>query len=80
MADPEQRWPDNAPGAYFVDDHCIDCDLCRTTAPRNFRRSTGGYSFVGQQPASPSETAEVRQALQECPVSAIGELEPPAGN
>lgn len=76
MADPELRWPDNVAGPFFVDEHCIDCDLCRTTAPRNFRRSTDGYSFVGVQPRTPAEEAECRQALRECPVSAIGEGAP----
>jgi ferredoxin len=77
MAELEQRWPDNVPGPFFVDDHCIDCDLCRTTAPRSFRRSSGGYSFVGAQPKTPAELAEVRQALAECPVNAIGEVGAP---
>lgn len=73
MADPELRWPDNVAGRYFVDQHCIDCDLCRTTAPQNFERSDEGYSFVARQPTTPHEQAACDQALRECPVEAIGD-------
>ncbi len=73
MADRETRWPDNAQGRFYVDDKCIDCDLCRTTAPESFARSDDGYSFVAHQPGSPRDEAAVRQALAECPVEAIGD-------
>jgi ferredoxin len=73
MADPAEKWPDNAVGRYYVDRECIDCDLCRTTAPANFARSEeGGYSFVAVQPASPEEAQDCELALAECPVEAIG--------
>lgn len=72
MADPQLRWPDNVPGRLFVDESCIDCDLCRTTAPDNFERSAEGHSFVSKQPATPREEAACQQALAECPVEAIG--------
>ena len=29
MADPRRRLDANAPGSWFVDDSCIDCDACR---------------------------------------------------
>lgn len=73
MADPELRWPDNVAGRFFVDQHCIDCDLCRTTAPENFERSGDGYSFVARQPTTPHQLAACEQALRECPVEAIGD-------
>lgn len=73
MADLAQRWPENAPGRFFVDQECIDCDLCRTTAPQNFARSEeGGYSFVSRQPADAQELQDCQQALADCPVEAIG--------
>lgn len=76
MADSSLRWSDNAPGRFFVDEGCIDCDLCRTTAPRNFQRSEeGGYSFVGKQPADEREQQDCLQAQADCPVDAIGDLE-----
>lgn len=74
MADPETRWPDNSPGRFYVDENCIDCDLCRTTAPRNFSRSEeGGYSFVSSQPDDPRQAADCQQAQADCPVDAIGD-------
>lgn len=60
-------------GKYYVDDQCIDCDLCRETAPANFTRSDeGGYSYVYKQPASPEEEAQCKEAMEGCPVEAIG--------
>ena len=73
MADRNDRWPDNARGRWYVDRQCIDCDLCRTTAPANFKRSNDRYSFVFQQPRTETETGQCRQAAAECPVEAIGD-------
>jgi ferredoxin len=73
MADKTQKVAENTPGRYYVDATCIDCDLCRETAPGNFiRQDEGGYSFVVRQPASPAEEAACLAALEECPVEAIG--------
>jgi len=73
MADIENKWPENTPGKFFVDDQCIDCDLCRETAPANFTRSDdGGYSFVYKQPTTPEELALCEEAMEGCPVEAIG--------
>jgi ferredoxin len=47
MADIANKYAENVPGTFYVDDQCIDCDLCRETAPVNFTRSDeGGYSYV----------------------------------
>lgn len=73
MADVSERWPDNSPGRFFVDRECIDCDLCRTTAPDNFERSELGYSFVARQPETPQELTDCAEALAGCPVEAIGD-------
>ncbi|HZU98334.1 MAG TPA: ferredoxin, partial [Planctomycetota bacterium] len=73
MPDKNDRFPENAPGAWYVDRACIDCDLCRTTAPRNFMRSKERYSYVAQQPRTPEELEQCRQAALECPVEAIGQ-------
>ena len=62
MADVANKYPENVPGKYYVDNQCIDCDLCRETAPDNFKRNDdGGYSFVYKQPASPEEEAAARK-------------------
>ena len=58
MCEDAPAWPENAPGAFYVDETCIDCDLCRTTAPDCFTRSENGYSFV----IDASAAAELRPA------------------
>ena len=73
MAVFENRYSDNVPGKFYVDDQCIDCDLCRETAPDNFTRNEdGGYSYVYKQPTSPDEEALCKEAMEGCPVEAIG--------
>jgi len=76
MADASKKWDDNVKGRYFVDDQCIDCDACRTEAPKNFTRNDShGYSFVYKQPESPEEETHCKAALEACPVEAIGKAE-----
>jgi ferredoxin len=73
MADPADKLPDNVPGKYYVDSSCIDCDVCRTTAPNNFKANEDeGYSFVVKQPGNDEEIAQVEEAIESCPVEAIG--------
>jgi ferredoxin len=74
MADAANRYPESVPGKYFVDNQCIDCDLCRETAPDNFKRNDdGGYSYVFKQPANPDEENRCKEAKEGCPVEAIGD-------
>ena len=74
MAELDEKWPQNVKGKFYVDEQCIDCDLCRETAPENFTRDEdGGYSFVYKQPTSQEETDLCMEALEGCPVEAIGE-------
>jgi ferredoxin len=73
MADREDRNPENTPGKFYVDSQCIDCDLCRETAPANFTRADDeGYSYVYKQPATDDEHAQCVEAMEGCPVEAIG--------
>jgi ferredoxin len=73
VADPNDRVEENVAGAYYVDMNCIDCDVCRDTAPDNFTRSDeNGYSFVYKQPATEDERAMCEEAMAACPVEAIG--------
>ncbi|MCX6935768.1 MAG: ferredoxin [Verrucomicrobia bacterium] len=73
MADSANRYPDNVAGAYYVDNQCIDCDLCRETAPASFKRNEdGGFSFVYNQPTTPEEQKLAKEAMEGCPVEAIG--------
>ncbi|ALJ56481.1 hypothetical protein AMD24_00297 [Candidatus Xiphinematobacter sp. Idaho Grape] len=74
MADFNNRYPENVSGRFYVDDQCIDCDLCRETAPANFKRNDDeGRSFVYKQPATIEEVELCQQALEGCPVEAIGD-------
>ena len=74
MADPADAYPDNVRGKFYCDDQCIDCDLCRDIAPDNFTRNEeGGYSFVFKQPDNEEELELCREAMEGCPVEAIGE-------
>lgn len=73
MASVADKYKDNVAGAFYTDTQCIDCDLCRQTAPDFFSRNAeGGYSFVSKQPTTDEETQLCQQALEECPVEAIG--------
>jgi len=73
MADLEDRYADNVKGPFYVDSQCIDCDLCRETAPSNFTRNEdGGYSYVYKQPENDEELALAKEAMEGCPVEAIG--------
>jgi ferredoxin len=74
MADAANKYSENISGKYYVDNQCIDCDLCRETAPDNFKRNEdGGYSYVYKQPESPEEEARCKEAKEGCPVEAIGD-------
>lgn len=73
MADPADRVAESVAGTYYVDSQCIDCDVCRDTAPDNFTRSDdNGYSYVYKQPETEDERVLCEEALSSCPVEAIG--------
>lgn len=73
MANKADKWEPNVSGKFFVDQQCIDCDLCRETAPGFFtRHDEGGYSFVHKQPVTEDDIALCMEALEGCPVEAIG--------
>ena len=73
MADAANKYSQSADGAYYVDDQCIDCDLCRETAPANFKRhDDGGHSYLYKQPENDEEIKLCEEALTGCPVEAIG--------
>jgi ferredoxin len=73
MAEKANRLPQNVPGPYYVDDSCIDCDLCRTTAPDFFRRNDEiGFSVVSRQPVTTEDRSVAEEARQGCPTESIG--------
>ena len=72
MADIDNKYEDNAKGKFYVDEECIDCDLCRETAPKCFNRNDdGGYSFVTNQPDNEEDEQLCREAMEGCPVEAF---------
>jgi ferredoxin len=73
MADVANKYAENVAGTFYVDDQCIDCDLCRETAPGSFKRNDdGGHTYVYKQPETPEEEALCKEAMEGCPVEAIG--------
>jgi len=74
MASKENKNEGNVEGKYYCDEECIDCDLCRSTAPDNFKRNEDlGYSFVYKQPENEEEETLCAEAMSICPVDAIGD-------
>ena len=73
MARLSERLSENAPGDFFVDASCIDCETCRILAPSVFTRSDRlGLSVVQRQPATGDEALRAKMAIVSCPTSAIG--------
>lgn len=71
MAALAHRLATNAPGDFFVDRRCIDCDTCNWLAPASFDRQ-GAQSRVFRQPRTAAERRRAEMALLACPVAAIG--------
>jgi len=73
MPDTSDRVKENVDGPFYVDASCIDCDVCRDTAPVNFTRSfKRAYSYVSKQPDNETERSACEAAMSCCPVEAIG--------
>ncbi len=73
MADKNDKWPNNTKGRFYVDRTCIACDACIVAAPNNFTMDDdGGHAFVFKQPETPEEMAACVEAMEGCPVDAIG--------
>ena len=73
MARIADRLNENAPGDYFVDQSCIDCDTCRQVAPEIYLRlDTVGQSVVHRQPETAAERRRAAMALVACPTASIG--------
>jgi ferredoxin len=67
------RLSQNTPGHYYVDSSCIDCDLCRESAPAFFTRNADiGQSIVHRQPVTDEEIAQCEAACSDCPTESIG--------
>jgi glyoxylase-like metal-dependent hydrolase (beta-lactamase superfamily II)/ferredoxin len=73
MARSALRIAENAPGDFFVDSTCIDCDACRLIAPTVFY-DIGDQSAVYHQPESAEELLAAQRALISCPTASIGDV------
>jgi len=74
MADPTDKWEDNVDGKWYVDKQCILCSLCHELAPDNFKESEDGdHDHVYKQPENDDELALCKEAMEQCPVEAIGD-------
>jgi len=75
VADLSSRWKQNANGKMFVDQSCIACDACVLAAPQNFKMDEDeGHAYVSKQPESSEEQAACKEAMEGCPVEAIGDF------
>ncbi len=74
MASRGRAYADNAPGSFFVDDTCIDCDTCRQVAPLSFV-DAGGHSVVAVQPVDDEAVRQAARAVVCCPTNSIGTAE-----
>ncbi len=73
MADPNNRYEDNVPGAWYVDKECICCNLCIERAPASFVESAdASHDYVFKQPETEEEVQQAMAAKEDCPVEAIG--------
>ena len=74
MAFREDKFEDNVPGKFYVDSACIFCNVCIQAAPNNFAVSKhGAHDYVYKQPETDEELDECYDALEQCPVEAIGD-------
>jgi ferredoxin len=73
MADIRKQVPENAPGDFFVDSTCIDCDACRQIAPSVFGQAAS-TSFVKSQPETSDKKRNAFHALLSCPTGSIGHI------
>lgn len=73
MADKSAKWDLNVTGKFYVDDQCIACDACVMEAPEFFiMNDDDGHAYVCKQPESAQDLEKCQEALEACPVEAIG--------
>lgn len=73
MADKSKKYPENIKGRFYVDKECIACDACILAAPDHFKMNENdGHAYVSKQPLAPEEESACKEAMEGCPVEAIG--------
>ena len=83
MPDPNEKWEDNVGGestvagkrvSFYVDMECILCSVCSDAAPSNFRMyAEEDHDICFKQPANGEELEQCYEAMENCPVEAIGD-------
>ncbi len=73
MAEKSEKNEFNVAGKFYVDSQCIGCALCASTAEGFFALSDEGCAYVSAQPTNADETALCTEAMESCPVQAIGD-------
>ena len=71
MANVDNKVARNVDGPYYVDEQCIACGVCEGEAPENFKMGDE-YAYVYKQPENDEEKEACENALEACPVDAIG--------
>jgi len=73
MAEKKLSFSQNVEGLYFVDSECIACDACIIDASPFFEMNLeDSHAFVAKQPTNTREITICDEALENCPVEAIG--------
>ncbi|MBN2396070.1 MAG: ferredoxin [Candidatus Atribacteria bacterium] len=73
MANLSKRTSLNVAGKYYVDFTCICCGICTLIAPLNFFINLNEeYGYICKQPETKEEIKAIEEAIQNCPVEAIG--------
>ena len=73
MANKESKAAKNVAGQYYVDSECIACNMCIEIAPDNFKiDDEEGIAYVAMQPENDDAKAACQEAMDACPVEAIG--------
>lgn len=73
MANPNNKYDQNISGCYYVDKECINCDACLLVAENHFKiNEDEGYAYVYKQPETEEEKSLCQEAVEACPVEAIG--------
>jgi len=83
VADKKDKWEDNVGGfsivagkkvSFYVDRECILCSVCEDVAPANFKMNDDDtHDICFKQPENEQELEECYEALDSCPVEAIGD-------
>jgi glyoxylase-like metal-dependent hydrolase (beta-lactamase superfamily II) len=74
MARVADRNPAGAPGDWFVDTTCIDCDAARQVAPGLIGTDASGRSVFLRQPETDEDVRMAWRAVEVCPTRSVGHV------